>query len=179
VIIHTRRPATLHSPKRIGRTASLFFKLNRLETTSRHRSQKGIESDINRNCQQNAKKEFPGNEPAEKNGRRVEKKKHKKCLSRTKGNGNSKKDSPVQSSRSLNWGWNLAFVEKRFFQEATGSATLKRHSPVPRYVRISEPGKSISFKRRFFQEATGNAMHSRKKQFPGSKQTISEPRKLQ
>jgi hypothetical protein len=88
----------------MGRTASLFFKLNRLETTSRHRSQKGIESDINRNCQQNAKKEFPGNEPAEKNGRRVEKKKHKKCLSRTKGNGNSKKDSPVQSSRSLNWG---------------------------------------------------------------------------
>jgi len=26
----------------MGRTASLFFKLNRLETTSRHRSQKGI-----------------------------------------------------------------------------------------------------------------------------------------
>jgi hypothetical protein len=36
-----------------------------------------------------------------------------------------KKDSPVQSSRSLNWGWNLAFVEKRFFQEATGKANLK------------------------------------------------------
>jgi hypothetical protein len=88
----------------MGRTASLFFKLNRLETTSRHRSQKGIESDINRNCQQNAKKEFPGNEPAEKNGRRVEKKKHKKCLSRTKRNGNSKKDSPVQSRQSLNRG---------------------------------------------------------------------------
>jgi hypothetical protein len=104
----------------MGRTASLFFKLNRLETTSRHRSQKGIESDINRNCQQNAKKEFPGNEPAEKNGRRVEKKKHKKCLSRTKRNGNSKKDSPVQSSQSLNWGVESCLRRKEILSGSKG-----------------------------------------------------------
>jgi hypothetical protein len=30
------------------------------------------------------------------------------------------KHSPVQSRQSLNRGWNLAFVEKRFFQEAGG-----------------------------------------------------------
>jgi hypothetical protein len=65
-----------------------------LETASHHRSQKGIESDINRNCQQNAKKEFPGNEPAEKNGRRVEKKKHKKMSFTNQGEWQLEKRFP-------------------------------------------------------------------------------------
>ena len=136
--MQSRRPATLHSPKRIGRTASLFFKLNRLETTSRHRSQKGIESDINRNCQQNAKKEFPGNEPAEKNGRRVEKKKHKKCLSRTKRNGNSKKDSPIQSRQSLNRGNHFHASLPRSLP-ATHNHEPPTKSSVPSSQRIAQP----------------------------------------
>jgi hypothetical protein len=121
----------------MGRTASLFFKLNRLETTSRHRSQKGIESDINRNCQQNAKKEFPGNEPAEKNGRRVEKKEHKKCLSRTKRNGNSKKDSPVQSSQSLNRG-NHFHVYLAVLSDVTGNMTRRKWQPLKNNFPVQE-----------------------------------------
>src|SRR4029077_7862333 len=42
-----------------------------------------------------------------------------------------KKDSLVQSCQSLNQGsWNLACVEKRFFQRAAGNAISKKHSPV-------------------------------------------------
>jgi hypothetical protein len=35
---------------------------------SHHRSHKGIESDINRNRHENAKKKFPGEKPAKENG---------------------------------------------------------------------------------------------------------------
>jgi hypothetical protein len=45
---------------------------------SHHRSQKGIESDINRNCQQNAQEKFPSDGPAEENCYRIEEKEHKR-----------------------------------------------------------------------------------------------------
>jgi hypothetical protein len=72
----------IQSVRIIFNTCSKRFSLNmqegRLETASHHRSQKGIESDINRNCQQNAKEKFPSDGPAEKNGRRIDEKKKKR-----------------------------------------------------------------------------------------------------
>jgi hypothetical protein len=154
-----------------------------LKRYSRCRSHKRIESDINRNCHENAKKELPRDEPAEENGCRIEKKQHEKSLSRTKGNGNSE-NSPVQSSQSLNWGRkSLAFVKKRFFREATGKGQSRNcfgtnaslfHKPTEKHPVSSVGHNNPKHCPLLYQETTDNAMHSIEKRSPSSKQTISE-----